>query len=121
MREESPHRLAAVLATLLILCSSASAATPIPAQKPVATDRIALNASWARVLDKNVPLVRRQQELSKIEQEAQTGDQHDLYVLGSLYHMGQLASGSLVQQDLVKASLDFVGVTDADGREISDS
>ncbi|WP_149363115.1 hypothetical protein [Rhodanobacter sp. T12-5] len=105
MREECPHRLAAALAILLILCSSASAATPPPAQNPVATEKIALNASWARVLDKNVPLARRRQELSKIEQEAQTGDQHDLYVLGSLYHMGQHASGSPVRQDLVKASL----------------
>jgi hypothetical protein len=57
------------------------------------------------VLDKNVPLARRRQELSKIEQAAQAGDQHDLYVLGSLYHMGQHAPGSPVRQDLVKASL----------------
>ncbi len=106
MRDKCPHSLAAVLATLLILCGSASAATPVPVQNPVATpERIALNASWAQVLDKNVPLDRRQQALSKIEQQAQTGDQHDLYVLGSLYHMGQHAPGSLVRQDLVKASL----------------
>lgn len=106
MRGQRPHNLATVLATLLILCGSASAATPAPTQNPVAApERIALNASWAQVLDKNVPLARRQQALSKIEQEAQTGDQHDMYVLGSLYHIGQHASGSLVQQDLVKASL----------------
>jgi hypothetical protein len=66
---------------------------------------MALNGCWAQVLDGSVPLAQRQQALSKIEQEAQAGDQHDLYVLGSLYHMGQDAPGSLVQQDLVKASL----------------
>ncbi len=41
----------------------------------------------------------------RIEQAAQTGDQHELYVLGSLYHMGQRSHVSPVQQDPVKASL----------------
>jgi hypothetical protein len=105
MKDQHPRSLATALVLFALLCGSASAAMPVPAENPLAPDRIALNGSWAQVLDKNVPLAQRQQALSKIEQEAQTGDQHDLYVLGSLYHMGQDAPGSLVQQDLVKASL----------------
>ena len=106
MSDKRRHNLVTILGVFLILCGSASAATPASTQDPAAASgRIALNASWAWVLDKNAPLAQRRQELSKIERDAQTGDQHDLYVLGSLYHMGQHAPGSLVRQDLVKASL----------------
>jgi hypothetical protein len=105
MRDEHPRSLATAVLLLVLLCGSASAATPPPTGSSPAPGRIALNGYWAQVLDGSVPLAQRQQALSKIEQEAQTGDQHDLYVLGSLYHMGQHAPGSLVQQDLVKASL----------------
>jgi hypothetical protein len=109
MRVECPHNLMTILVMLLILCGNAHAKMPGPpqAQDPAAAapGSIALNACWAQVLDKNVPIAERRRALSQIEQEAQTGDQHDLYVLGSLYHMGQHATGSLVQQDLARASL----------------
>jgi hypothetical protein len=105
MRDEHPRSLATVVLLLVFLCGSASAATTVPTENPRAPDRIALNGYWAQLLDSSIPLAQRQQALAKIGQEAQTGDQHDLYVLGSLYHMGQDAPGSLVQQDLVKASL----------------
>jgi hypothetical protein len=105
MRDEHPRSLATAVLLFALLCASASAAAPAPTESSPAPDLIALNGYWAQVLDGSVPLAQRQQALSKIEQEAQTGDQHDLYVLGSLYHMGQNAPGSLVQQDLVKASL----------------
>ncbi|MES2313565.1 MAG: hypothetical protein V4566_14830 [Pseudomonadota bacterium] len=104
MRDVHPRILAIGFAVLLILCSNATAAADT--QSPAATSsRTALNAAWAQVLDEHVPIIERQQALSQIEQEAQTGDQHDLYLLGSLYYMGRRASGSLVQQDLDKASL----------------
>ena len=105
MRDERPRRLATAVLLFVLLFGSASAATPLPAESPLAPYRVALNGYWAQVLDGSVPLAQRQQALSKIEQEAQTGDQHDLYVLGSLYHMGRDASGSLVQRDVAKASL----------------
>jgi TPR repeat protein len=108
MRDVHPHTLATAFALLLILCGSAPAATQAASdtRSPAArSNRTALNVAWAQVLDEHVPLSERQQALSQIEQEAQTGDQHDLYLLGSLYYMGRRASGSLVQQDLDKASL----------------
>lgn len=108
MRDVLRRILATAFAMLLILCSSATVATQAAAdtQNPAATSsRTALNAAWAQVLDDHVPLTERQQALSQIEQKAQTGDQHDLYLLGSLYYMGRRASGSLVRQDLDKASL----------------
>lgn len=104
MRRVSPRILATAFVMLLALCSSATVAAD--RQNPAATSsRTALNAAWAEVLDEHVPLIERQRVLVQIEQEAPTGDQHDLYVLGSLYRMGRRASGSLVRQDLDKASL----------------
>jgi TPR repeat protein len=107
MRGVLPRIFATVFAMLLTLCSGATvAAGAADTPNPSATShRAALNAAWAQVLDEHVPLAERQQALAQIEREAQSGDQHDLYVLGSLYRMGQRASGSLVQQDLDKASL----------------
>ena len=73
MNDERPRNLATVLATVLVIllipCGNASAAMPpASAQNSVATpSRIALNASWAQVLNKNVALAQRQQALSKIE------------------------------------------------------
>lgn len=97
---------ALALVTLVYGSGSAAASVPPPATGPVAApSRAALNASWAKVLDRELPLAQRQQALAFIEQQVQTGDQHDLYVLGSLYHMGQRASVSPVPQDLDKATL----------------
>jgi hypothetical protein len=108
MRYVLPRILATAFAMLPILCGNARAATqaaPDNQNVAAASSRAASNVAWAQVLDEHVPLTERQQALSRIEQGAQTGDRHDLYLLGSLYHMGQRASGSLVQQDLDKASL----------------
>jgi hypothetical protein len=102
------HTLIISLAMFLMPCRDVAAAKPEAAPAPSGTaapSRAELNASWAQVLNENIPGAQRQQALSWIEQEAQTGDQHDLYLLGSLYHMGQDAHGSLVQRDFVKASL----------------
>jgi hypothetical protein len=65
----------------------------------------ASDASWARILDTTIPLEMRKQELTALELSAQTDDAQDLYMLGSLYHMGQRSPGSPVQEDPVKASL----------------
>ena len=47
----------------------------------------------------------RRQALAQIERQASTANQHVLYALGSLYHLGQPGSDALVQQDLARASL----------------
>jgi hypothetical protein len=61
--------------------------------------------SWARILDHNVPLAERRSALAAIEADAASDDQHDLYLLGSLYHMGYYSGGVLEKQDLEKARL----------------
>ncbi|MBE1159021.1 hypothetical protein [Dyella acidiphila] len=64
------------------------------------------DAQWSQVLDSSLALSERQRLLAGFEASAaQSGDPHTLYVLGSLYHMGQHASGSPVTEDPDKASL----------------
>ncbi len=108
MRHAYRHTLVLALAMLLIPYENMAAAIPEATHAPVdaaAPGRADLDTSWAQVLDEKIPIAQRQQALSRIEQATQTGDQHDLYLLGSLYHMGQHARGSFVQPDLVRASL----------------
>lgn len=61
--------------------------------------------AWSVVLDPQQPLALRQKTLAGLEQNAQDDDQAQLYLLGSLYHMGVHASGAPVAQDLDKATL----------------
>jgi hypothetical protein len=70
-----------------------------------ATDRGDSTAAWSVILDPHQPLAERQQALAKLEQDAQSDGQSELYLLGSLYHMGPHASGAPVPQDLDKATL----------------
>ncbi len=61
--------------------------------------------AWAVILDPHKPLALRRQTLAGLEEHAPDSDQHDLYLLGSLYQMGPKASGAPVPQDLTKATL----------------
>lgn len=63
------------------------------------------DAEWAALFDQNTPLAERQRTLADLEQSPDLSDPHDLYMLGSLYHMGQHAHGSPVREDPQKASL----------------
>jgi hypothetical protein len=64
------------------------------------------DAQWVTLFDQSKPLADRQGILANLEQSpGLKDDPEDLYRLGSLYHMGQHAPGSPVQEDPVKASL----------------
>lgn len=114
MKTPQPRVFGAILviATLATSYSIRLAAEPADPRVPTGSSpsapadlRAATDTPWAQVLDENLPLAQRQGVLGRIEEQAQTGDQHTLYVLGSLYHMGQQSRASPVQQDLVKARL----------------
>ncbi|TAL84803.1 MAG: hypothetical protein EPN74_10350 [Rhodanobacter sp.] len=103
--------LQAALALGLSLCGSAYAAPPMNAlgSNPVpATAKLAetgLIAPWAVILNPNLPLIQRQHALAAVEHKALRGDVFELYMLGSLYHMGEYGRSALVRKNLVKASL----------------
>lgn len=61
--------------------------------------------AWSVILDPQQPLAARQQTLAWLEKSAPDNDQHDLYLLGSIYRMGADASGAPVPRDLTKATL----------------
>jgi hypothetical protein len=63
------------------------------------------DADWAALFDEKTPLADRQRVVANLEQSPDLSDPHDLYMLGSLYHIGQHAHGSPVQEDQEKASL----------------
>ncbi|WP_126673431.1 hypothetical protein [Dyella dinghuensis] len=64
------------------------------------------DADWVTLFDQSKPLADRQHMLANLEQSpGLKDDPEDLYRLGSLYHMGEHAPGSPVQEDPVKATL----------------
>jgi hypothetical protein len=65
------------------------------------------DATWASLFDEGKPLAERQSLLAGMERDAGTGDAQELYLLGSLYHMGQHAHGSPVQVDPARAGIYF--------------
>jgi hypothetical protein len=77
-------------------------AAPAMATAPAQDDS---TKAWSVILDPQQPLAVRQQTLAGLEKQAADGDQGELYLLGSLYHMGPHASGAPVPQDLDKATL----------------
>jgi hypothetical protein len=95
--------------TLLTACGigqsrAANTANPPAAESP----NPASDASWAQLFDSSIPLNDRQRMLANLETSAvQSNDPHALYMLGSLYHMGQHDPGSPVQADPKKAMLYF--------------
>ncbi|GAB2586080.1 hypothetical protein GCM10027066_29150 [Dyella jejuensis] len=70
-----------------------------------ARHRLMSDAQWAALFDQHLPLADRQHAVAALEHSSDLTDPHDLYMLGSLYHMGQRAPGSPVQQNAEKASL----------------
>src|SRR5690348_11223002 len=80
----------------MVLAWPAMAATPA---------RDDTTTAWSVILDPQQPLAVRQQRLAALERDAQTADQGELYLLGSLYEMGPHASGAPVARDLDKATL----------------
>lgn len=109
MAQQRARLLGAAIA-LLVTCGSTAAADSTTKPDTSVTSAVsmdpALDTAWARVLDHDIPLADRQRMLTDLEAKAaQSNDAHALYMLGSLYHMGQHATDSPVQQDLAKASL----------------
>lgn len=110
MKDAARLALRMVMAAMLTFDGAASAADAASTQRHAPSqgatdDRNASIVSWARVLDTNLALAERRNALAAIEQGASTGDQHLLYALGSLYHMGRHSPDSPIAQDTVKASL----------------
>jgi hypothetical protein len=81
------------------------AAIPAAAAAPAAADRATSTKTWAVILDPRVPLATRQQALQQLVESTKVSDQHDLYLLGSLYWMGRRASAAPVQRDLNQAAI----------------
>lgn len=108
------HRSALQITLILglALCNTAFAAppnrgieatsAPTTTTKPSEIGRV---APWTVILNPNLPLTQRQRALSAVEHKALRGDVFELYLLGSLYHMGQHGRRALVRKNLVKASL----------------
>ncbi|WP_430387494.1 hypothetical protein [Dyella sp. 20L07] len=65
------------------------------------------DATWASLFDESKPLSERQSLLAGLERDAGSGDAQELYLLGSLYHMGQHAHGSPAQANPDRASIYF--------------
>lgn len=110
MKNAARLALRMFMAALLTFDGAASAADATSTQRHAPSqsttdDRNNSIASWARVLDSDLPLAERRNALAAIEQGASTADQHQLYALGSLYHMGRHSPDSPIAQDTVKASL----------------
>ncbi|TAM64771.1 MAG: hypothetical protein EPN49_00130 [Rhodanobacter sp.] len=89
------------------LIAGLGAAMPALAAAPAATEaaRAASTKTWAVILDPQLPLTTRQQALEQLIDSTKVNDQHNLYLLGSLYWMGQRASGAPVQRDLNQAAI----------------
>ncbi|QRN52942.1 sel1 repeat family protein [Dyella caseinilytica] len=108
MGHQRTYAFRAVIALLMACsidytCAADSTHPPVaPALSPSS------DASWSQVFDSTVPLADRQRILTNLEADAtQSNDPHALYMLGSLYHMGQHAPGSPVQENPQKATLYF--------------
>lgn len=96
----------------MVFCLPWGIATPIAASDDTGwtaappSHVIMSDASWVTLFDQSKPLADRQRMLADLEQSPNLKDDpEDLYRLGSLYHMGEHAPGSPVQEDSVKATL----------------
>ncbi len=91
------------------MCLLAGLAAAMPAvagaREDVAAARAAATKAWAVILDPQLPLATRRQTLAQLEKTTRADDQWGLYWLGSLYWMGQRASGAPVQQNLPQAAI----------------
>lgn len=64
-------------------------------------------AEWASLFDPAIPLPERRAALAAIERDAGAGSGDELYLLGTLYHMGRHAPNSPVDADNVRAATYF--------------
>ncbi|HET6553578.1 MAG TPA: hypothetical protein VFG49_08575 [Dyella sp.] len=64
-------------------------------------------AEWASLFDPAIDVAERRHALDTLERHAGTANGDELYLLGSLYHMGQHAPGSPVDADSAKAAMYF--------------
>jgi hypothetical protein len=94
---------------LLMACGTDHAhAADTTTPPPTEAMNPASDATWAQLFDSAIPLADRQRMLANLEANAtQSDDPHALYMLGSLYHMGQHDPGSPAQEDPKKATLYF--------------
>ncbi len=105
MRHAIHRYCRAALLGCLIVCSAVATPGLAAESGPATAAREASTKTWAVILDPQIPLATRQQALAGLEQGISNDDQHELYLLGSLYYMGKHASGALVEQDLAKADV----------------
>ncbi|WP_266183389.1 hypothetical protein [Dyella humicola] len=87
--------------------AAATEDTGSPASMDTSTSPPMSDQAWAALFDQDIPLDERQRTLASLEHRPRLEDPQDLYMLGSLYHMGQHAHGSPVQADTEKAGLYF--------------
>ncbi len=97
---------AVAICTLSITPAPAVEADNAPAA-PLAARTSTPEATWASLFDDKIPLDARKATLEGLEQQAGSADSRDLYLLGSLYHMGQHAHGSPVDANAEKAGIYF--------------
>lgn len=87
-------------------CVSVNAADTNPSPASLSPPQTLMSdADWAALFDQSKPLADRQNMLARVEQSPDLRNPKDLYMLGSLYHMGKHAPGSPVDADPQKASL----------------
>ena len=107
--QTTPRRFCHAISWLCLIVGVAAVMPALAAVPAVpaaaAAGRAASTKTWAVILDPQVPLATRQQALAQLEQSTKSNDQHNLYLLGSLYWMGRHASGAPVQRDLDQAAI----------------
>lgn len=104
-----PHTTRRFPRAIARMCLLAGLAAALPAVATVPTaaapKRDDSTRTWAVILDPRIALATRQQTLQQLEKDTRINDQHTLYLLGSLYWMGQRASGAPVQRDPDQAAI----------------
>jgi len=104
-----PHAIRRFPRALSWVCLIVGLGMAVPALATVpaaaADTGAASTKTWAMILDPKLPLATRQQALAQLIDNTKVNDQHNLYLLGSLYWMGQRASGAPVQRDLNQAAI----------------
>lgn len=100
-------RIAGMLLALMLVTGAAISASVSArhAHLPALAKPVSQIDAWAVVLDPGAPVAERRRILARFEKHAASAGQRELYILGSLYQMGDRAPGALVKQDLDKAGL----------------
>lgn len=107
MGQGKRHAFAWMLAALFGLTGAAQSAHAGSEIAAPATSHRLSTAQWAALFDTATPLPERQHMLADVERDVGGASADELYLLGSLYHMGQHAPGSPVEADQARAATYF--------------